>query len=56
MRDNKGKMYHAILNLYNNIQERIVYKDYVSNFLPCLNGVRQGKNVSISFFVRIISK
>ena len=56
MCNNKGKMYHVILNLYNNIQSRIVYKDYVSNFFPCLNGVKQGKNVSISFFVCIISK
>jgi hypothetical protein len=36
-------MYHVILNLYNTIQSRIVYKDYVSNFFPCLSGVRQGK-------------
>ena len=52
----KGKMYHVILNLYNNIQSRIVYKDYVSNFFPCLNGVGQGKKLSISFFVRTISE
>ena len=43
MCNNKGKIYHVILNLYNNIQSRIVHKDYVSNFLPCLNGVRQCK-------------
>ena len=41
----KGKMYNVILNLYNNIKSRIVYNDSVSNFIPCLNGVRQGENV-----------
>ena len=56
MCNNKGKIYHVILNLYNNIQSRIVHKDYVSNFFPCLNGVRQGKHLSISFFVRTMSK
>ena len=40
----------------NNIQSRIVYKDYVSNFFLCLNGVGQGKKLSISFFVRTISE
>jgi hypothetical protein len=38
------------------MQSRIVYKDYVSNFFPCLSGVRQGKHLSISFFVRTISE
>ena len=56
MCNNKGKIYHVILNLFNNIQSRIVYKEYVSNFFPCLNGDRQGKNLSISFFVRTISE
>ena len=56
MCNNKGKIYHVILNLFNNIQSRIVYKEYVSNFFPCLNGVRQGKHLSISFFVRTISE
>ena len=56
MCNNKGKIYHVILNLFNNIQSRIVYKEYVSNFFPCLNGVRQGKNLSISFFVPTISE
>ena len=56
MCNNNGKIYHVILYLYNTIQSRIVYKDYVSNFFPWLNGVRQGKKLSISFFVRIISE
>ena len=56
MCNNKGKIYHVILNLYNTIQSRIVYKDYVSNFFPSLNGVRQGKQLSISFFVGPISE
>ena len=47
----KGKMYHVILNLYNNIKSRIVYNDSVSNFFPCLNGVRQGENVYPFSFV-----
>ena len=34
-------MYNVILNPYNNIKSRIVYNDSVSNFFPCLNGVRQ---------------
>ena len=37
----KGKMYNVILNPYNNIKSRILYNDSVSNFFPCLNGVRQ---------------
>jgi hypothetical protein len=41
----KGKMYHVILNLSNNIKSRIVNNDSVSNFFPCLNGVRQGGNI-----------
>ena len=40
-----GKMYHVILNLYNNIKSSIVYNDSVSNFFPCLSGVRQGENL-----------
>jgi hypothetical protein len=36
----KGNMYNVILNPYNNIKSRIVYNDSVSNFFPCLNGVR----------------
>jgi hypothetical protein len=36
----KGKMYNVILNPYNNIKSRILYNDSVSNFFPCLNGVR----------------
>jgi len=51
MCNNKGKMYHVILNLYNNVKSRIVYKDYASNFYPCLNGVRQG--VIILHFVAL---
>ena len=34
-------MYNIILNPYNNIKSRILYNDSVSNFFPCLNGVRQ---------------
>ena len=49
----KGKMYNVILNPYNNIRSRIVYYDSVSNFFPCLNGVRQGE---IFVSVRTISK
>jgi hypothetical protein len=41
----KGKMYHIILNLYNNIKLRFVYSDSVSNFFPCFKRVRQGENV-----------
>jgi len=41
----KGKMYNVILNPYNNIKSRIVYNDSVSNFFPCLNGVRQGEHL-----------
>ena len=33
-------MYNVILNPYNNIKSRILYNDSVSNFFPCLNGVR----------------
>jgi hypothetical protein len=45
-------MYHVMLNLYNDIKSRIVYKHYVSNVFPCLNGVkRQGEHLSISFFL-----
>ena len=36
----KGKM-------YNNIKSRIVYTNYVSNFFPSLNGVRQGEQLSL---------
>jgi hypothetical protein len=39
----KGKMYNVILNTYNNIKSRILYNDSVSNFFPCLSGVRQRK-------------
>jgi hypothetical protein len=39
----KGKMYHVILNWYNNIKSRIVYNDSVLNFFPCLNGVDKQK-------------
>ena len=38
-------MYNVILNPYNNIKSRIVYYDSVSNFFPCLNGVRQGEHL-----------
>ena len=41
----KGKLYNVILNPYNNIKSRIVYNDYVSNFFPCLIGVRQGEHL-----------
>ena len=54
--NNKGRMYHVILNLYNDIKSRIVYKDYVSNFFSCINGVRHAEHISISFFARTISK
>ena len=43
-------MYNVILNLYNNIKSRIVYNDSVSNVFPCLNGVRQGENLSPFLF------
>jgi len=43
-------MYNVILNLYNNIKSRIVYNDTVSNFFPCLNGVRQEENLSPFLF------
>jgi hypothetical protein len=46
----KGKMYNVILTLYNNIKSRIVYNDSVSNVFPCLNGVRQGENLSPFLF------
>jgi hypothetical protein len=44
---------NSTLNPYNNIKSRIVYNDSVSNFFPCLNGVRQGE---LFVSVRTISK
>jgi hypothetical protein len=46
----KGKMYNVILNPYNNIKSRIDYYDSVSNFFPCLNGVRQGAHLHSFLF------
>ena len=43
-------MYNVILNPYNNIKSRIVYNDTVSNFFPCLNGVRQIEHLSSFLF------
>ena len=43
----KDKMYHIILNLYNNIKSRFIYNHSVTNFFPCLNGVRQGEMYKI---------
>ena len=43
-------MYNVILNPYNNIKSRILYNDSVSNFFPCLNGVRQCEHLSSFLF------
>jgi hypothetical protein len=48
----KGKLYNVILNPYNNIKSRILYNDSVSNFFPCLSGVRQCEHL-YSFLFKI---
>ena len=45
-----GKCFNVIYNLYNNIKSKIVTKDGSSDFFCCLNGVRQGENLSPFLF------
>jgi hypothetical protein len=45
-----GKCLNIIKNLYSNIKSRIQTKEGSSPFFPCLNGVRQGENLSPLLF------
>ena len=45
-----GKCLNFIKNMYNNIKSRISTPDGASAFFPCLNGVRQGENLSPILF------
>ena len=45
-----GKCFNVIYNLYNNIKSKIVTKEGSSDFFYCLNGVRQGENLSPFLF------
>ena len=45
-----GTMYNVINNLYNGTKSRIVYNSKTSSYFPCLNGVRQGENLSPFLF------
>jgi hypothetical protein len=45
-----GNMLNVIVNMYKDTKSRIVYKNYMSEFSPCSNGVRQVVNLSPFLF------
>jgi hypothetical protein len=45
-----GNMFNVIVNMYKGTKSRIVYKNSMSEFVPCSNGVRQGVNLSSLLF------
>ena len=45
-----GNMFNVIVNMYKDTKSRIVYKNSMSEFVPCSNGVRQGVNLSSLLF------
>ena len=45
-----GKCLTLIQNMYNNIKSRVVANDKSSIFFPCIQGVRQGENLSPFLF------
>ena len=45
-----GNMFNVIVNMYKDTKSRIVYKNYMSEFFPCSNGVRQVENLSPFLF------
>ena len=50
MNNMNGKMLRVIVNMYKDTKSRIVYKNEVSEYFPCSNGVRQGENLSPFLF------
>ena len=48
--DINGKCLMLIRNIYNNIKSNVVSNNESSAFFPCLNGVRQGENLSPFLF------
>ena len=45
-----GKMFHILVNMYQNIKSRIIYNGNTTDFFKCENGVRQGENLSQFLF------
>jgi hypothetical protein len=45
-----GKCFTVIKNMYHNIKSRIKSNNEYSDFFPCMNGVRQGENLSPLLF------
>ena len=45
----KGKCFKVIFNMYQGIKSCVKYKEYQSDFFPCLTGVRQGENLSLFY-------
>ena len=43
-----GNMFNVIVNMYKDTKSRIVYKNYMSEFFPFSNVVRQEENLSRS--------
>ena len=43
-------MFNVIVDMYKDTKSRIVYKNYMSEFFPCSNGVRQVENLSPFLF------
>ena len=39
-----GNMHNVIVNMFKDTKSRIVYKNSMSEMLPCSNGVSQGEN------------
>ena len=50
-----GNMFNVIVNMYKDTKSRIVYKNSMSEFFPCSNGVRQGENLSPFLFVLFLN-
>lgn len=48
-------MYEVIQNMYDSIKSRIVQNGSASEFFPCLNGVRPGKNLSPFLFALYVN-
>jgi hypothetical protein len=49
-------MFNVIVNMYKDTKSRIVYKNSMSEFFLCSNGVRQGENLSPFLFALFLNE
>ena len=51
-----GYMYNAISSLYVNTESCVCVNGFQTNWFPCVNGVRQGDNISLTLFSIFINE